>query len=81
MSGRDRDMGRQYESGAAKRKAKEERVARETKVLTKMPKLTGLFFAKSNADNNPGTDVAEVATTSLKSEMILRKCFLRNMAK
>ena len=30
MSGRDRDMGRQYESGAAKRKAKEERVARET---------------------------------------------------
>ena len=40
MSSRGRDMGRQYESGAAKRKAKEERVARETKVLTKMPKLT-----------------------------------------
>ena len=32
-----------------------------------MPKLTGLFFAKSNADYNPGTDVAEISTTSLKS--------------
>ena len=67
MSGRDRDMCRQYDSGAAKRKAKEERVARETKVLTKMPKLMRLFFAKSNAGSNPGTDVAEIATTSFKS--------------
>ena len=64
MSVLDRDIGRQYESGAAKRKAKLERVARETEVL---PKLTGLFVAKSNGDNNPGTDVAEIATTSLKS--------------
>ena len=33
--GRDRDKNRKYESGAAKRKAKEERVARESKVLSK----------------------------------------------
>ena len=32
--GRDRDKSRKYASGAAKRKAKEERLARESKVLS-----------------------------------------------
>ncbi len=42
-SGRDRDKNRKYASGAAKRKAKEERIARESKVLSKVPKISELF--------------------------------------
>ena len=37
--GRDRDKNRQYDSGAAKRKAREERAARESEVLSKVPKI------------------------------------------
>ena len=40
---RDCDKNRKYASGAAKRKAKEERIARESKVLSKVPKISELF--------------------------------------
>ena len=49
--GRDRDKNRKYESGAAKRKAKEERVVRESKVLSKVPKISTLFFPKISGGN------------------------------
>ena len=49
--GRDRDKNRKYESGAAKRKAKEERVVRESKVLSKVPKISTLFFPKTSGVN------------------------------
>ena len=41
--GRDRDKSRKYASGAAKRKAKEERLARESKVLSKVPRISEMF--------------------------------------
>ena len=45
--GRDRDKSCKYASGAAKRKAKEERLARESKVLSKVlskvPKISEMF--------------------------------------
>jgi hypothetical protein len=46
MSGRERDIGRVYVSGAAKRKAKEKKRQREEYLLKKVPKLT-VFFEKS----------------------------------
>ena len=46
--------GRKYESGAAKRKAKEERVARESKVLSKVPKISTLFSPKTSVGNIGG---------------------------
>ena len=49
--GRDRDKNRKYESGAAKRKAKEERVVRESKVLSKVPKISTLFFPRTSGGN------------------------------
>ena len=47
--GRDIDKHRKYNSGAAKRKAREEREARESEVLSKVPKISELFFPESNA--------------------------------
>ena len=44
---RDRHMRRQYDSGATKRKAREEQAARESEVLSKVPKLSELFFLKA----------------------------------
>ena len=41
--GRDRVKSRKYASGAAKRKAKEERLARESKVLSKVAKISEMF--------------------------------------
>ena len=52
--GRDRDKNHKYESGAAKRKAKEERVARESKVLNKVPKISTLFSPKTSVGNIGG---------------------------
>ena len=46
--GRDRDKGRKYQSGSGKRKAKEERAAREKKVLSKMPKISEMFSTKTS---------------------------------
>lgn len=46
---RDRDEHHQYDSGAAKHKAKEERAAREIEALSKVPKVLELFYSKSNA--------------------------------
>ena len=48
-SGRERDKQCQYQSGAAKRKAKEERIAREREVLSKVPKISTLFSSQSTA--------------------------------
>ncbi|XP_046864353.1 uncharacterized protein LOC124458367 [Xenia sp. Carnegie-2017] len=45
---RDRDKNRKYASGAAKRKAKDERILRESKVLSKMPKISELFPPKAD---------------------------------
>ena len=47
--GRDRDKNRHYDSGAAKRKAREERAARESEVLSKVPKISELYFPMSSA--------------------------------
>ena len=54
--GRDRDKSRKYASGAAKRKAKEERLARENKVLSKVPKISEMFSltATSRVGNSAG---------------------------
>ena len=41
--GRDCDKSCKYASGAAKRKAKEEQLARESKVLSKVPKISEMF--------------------------------------
>ncbi|CAB4019206.1 zinc finger MYM-type 1-like [Paramuricea clavata] len=49
--GRDRDKNHKYESGAAKRKAKLERVVQESKVLSKVPKISTLFFPKTSGGN------------------------------
>jgi hypothetical protein len=46
--GRDRDKGRKYQSGSGKRKAKEERAAREKKVLSKMQKNSEMFSTKTS---------------------------------
>jgi hypothetical protein len=43
MSGRERDLGRTFASGAMKRKAKEEKVRKHKELLLKMPKLTSMF--------------------------------------
>ena len=54
--GRDRDKSRKYASGAAKRKAKEERLARESKVLSKVPKISEMFSptATSRVEDSGG---------------------------
>ena len=52
--GRDRDKNRKYESGAAKRKAKEERVVRKSKALSKVPKISTLFSPKTSGGNIGG---------------------------
>lgn len=52
--GRDRDKNRTYKSGATKRKAREERVARESKALSKVPKISELF-PKSSGGNATGS--------------------------
>ena len=52
--GRDRDKNRKYESGAAKSKAKEERVVRKSKALSKVPKISTLFSPKTSGGNIGG---------------------------
>ena len=52
--GRDSDKNRKYDSGAARRKAKEERVAQESKVLSKVPKISTLFSPKTSGGNIGG---------------------------
>ncbi|CAB3979860.1 Hypothetical predicted protein [Paramuricea clavata] len=49
--GRDRDKGRKYQSGSGKRKAKEERAAREKKVLSKMPKISEMLSATKTSNS------------------------------
>ena len=59
--GRDRDKNRKYVSGAAKRKAREERVSRESKALSKVPKISELFSPKSSGGNEIGSSVDVVS--------------------
>ena len=73
--GRERDKHRQYHSGAAKCKAKEERDARERQALAKVPKISTLFFAKSGAgtgnetgDTDSNVDVLAVVQPQQGSE-------------
>ena len=50
--GRDHDKSCKYASGAAKRKAKEEeRLAQESKVLSKVPKISKIVFTNGNKES------------------------------
>ena len=49
--GRDRDKNRKYVAGAAKRKARQERESRDSKILSKLPKLSELFLPKLKYGN------------------------------
>ncbi|XP_046862046.1 zinc finger MYM-type protein 1-like [Xenia sp. Carnegie-2017] len=60
---RDRDKNRKYASGAAKRKAKDERILRESKVLSKMPKISELFPPKADEGSSELTAADEAMTT------------------
>ena len=72
--GRDRDKNRKYESGAAKRKAKEERVARESKVLSKVPKIFTLF-SPNTSGGNIGANATGFSAQSLTVSQSVRNPF------
>lgn len=70
MGGRDRDTGRQYASGSAKRKATEVRAQKEAEVLSKTPKLTTFFNsqAKSTKENDTVISGDDLVDTPLEEE-------------
>ena len=68
--GRDRDENRKYESGAAKRKAKEERVPQECKVLSKVPKISSLFSPKTSGGNIGGNATGSSAQSFTESQSV-----------
>ena len=59
-----------YESGAAKRKANEERVARESKVLSKVPKISTLFSPKTSGGNIGGNATGSSAQSLTESQSV-----------
>ena len=62
--GRDRDKNRKYVSGAAKRKARQERESRESKILSNVPKISELFLPKYGDVNVIEPNVEEPTTDS-----------------
>lgn len=69
--GRDRDKKRKHVSGAAKRKAKEERAARERNLLSKVPKISTLFSSKGSALTPSGeTSDANASSSSISVDVL-----------
>ena len=68
--GRDWDKNRKYESGGAKPKAKEERVARESNVLSKVPKISTLFSPKTSGGNIGGNATGSSAQSLTESQSV-----------
>ena len=69
MSGRHRDIGRQFPSGSAKRKAKDEKEKRDSLVASKTRKVTDFFTGRSaNAQVQPQTLNEERETDHESSE-------------
>lgn len=62
--GRDRDKNRKYVSGAAKRKARQEFESRDSKILSKVPKISELFLPKYGDVNVIEPNVEEPTTDS-----------------
>ena len=64
MHSRQRDLGRQYLSGADKRKKKDEKEKKENEELAKMPKLTHFFRRASSGTVDSENDVNEASGSS-----------------
>ena len=58
------------ESGAAERKAKEERVTRESKVLSKVPKISTVFFPKTSSGNIGGNATGSSTQSLTESQSV-----------
>ena len=63
--GRDRDKNRKQDSGAAKHKAKEQRAARGSNVLSKVPKITALFRPKCADTSGETSDTGSSSIDAL----------------
>ena len=78
MTSRERDIGRHYPSGSAKRKAKEEQLRKEQVTVSKIPKLT-TFFQKQPSDTpEPSGGLPHPKTSAV--ELLLEENSISNEA-